>query len=161
MKTLSAIAVSTPLAAIIGIALGILAAKRKRIHSFVWPFLNVLQSLPHFSYLILVAIFFGIGSKAGVIATVIFAFPPMTRLTILGLKGVSPEIIEAGIMAGCTRLQMLFKVELPAARASIMLGINQVIMQCLAMVVIASFIGQAGLGPVSYTHLTLPTILRV
>ena len=146
MKTLSAIAVSTPLAAIIGIALGILAAKRKRIHSFVWPFLNVLQSLPHFSYLILVAIFFGIGSKAGVIATVIFAFPPMTRLTILGLKGVSPEIIEAGIMAGCTRLQMLFKVELPAARASIMLGINQVIMQCLAMVVIASFIGQAGLG---------------
>ena len=79
----------------------------------------------------MVAIFFGIGSKAGVIATVIFAFPPMTRLTILGLKGVSPEIIEAGIMAGCTRLQMLFKVELPAARASIMLGINQVICSVL------------------------------
>ena len=146
METLSAISVSAPLAGIIGLSLGILAAKRRRVEQVLWPILNVLQSLPHFSYLILVAIFFGVGSKAGVIATVIFAFPPMTRLTLLGIKGISSEVIEAGTMAGCTSKQMLFKVELPSARKEIMLGVNQVIMQCLAMVVIASFIGQSGLG---------------
>ena len=146
MQTLSAISVSAPLAGIIGLSLGILAAKSRRLEHVLWPILNVLQSLPHFSYLILVAIFFGVGSKAGVIATVIFAFPPMTRLTLLGIKGIPSEVIEAGTMAGCTPKQMLFKVELPSARSEIMLGVNQVIMQCLAMVVIASFIGQSGLG---------------
>ncbi len=146
MQTLSAISVSAPLAGLIGISLGIAAAKAKTVERIVWPILNVLQSLPHFSYLIIVAIFFGVGSKAGVIATVIFAFPPMTRLTLLGIKGISAEIIEAGIMAGCTPRQMLFKVEIPAARPALMLGVNQIIMQCLAMVVIASFIGQSGLG---------------
>ncbi len=146
MQTLSAISVSVPLAGIIGLTLGILAVKYVRFERAIWPILNVLQSLPHFSYLIIVAIFFGVGSKAGVIATIIFAFPPMTRLTILGIRGISPEIIEAGAMAGCTPRQMLFRVELPAARSELMLGVNQVIMQCLAMVVIASFIGQSGLG---------------
>ena len=146
MQTLSAVSVSAPLAGIIGLSLGILAAKKKSFETVLWPLLNVLQSLPHFSYLILVAIFFGVGSKAGVIATIIFAFPPMTRLTILGIKNISREVLEAGTMAGCTARQMLFKVELPSARSEIMLGVNQVIMQCLAMVVIASFIGQSGLG---------------
>tara|TARA_B100001123_G_scaffold413490_1_gene511910 strand:- start:121 stop:2121 length:2001 start_codon:yes stop_codon:yes gene_type:complete len=146
MKTLAAISVSAPLAALIGLGLGILAAKRIRFNNFLWPILNVLQSLPHFSYLILVVIFFGIGTKAGVIATIIFAFPPMARLTILGLKGISTEVKEAGVMAGCNKWQMLFKVEIPSARSPIMLGVNQVIMQCLAMVVIAAFIGQPGLG---------------
>ena len=102
MQTLSAISVSAPLAGIIGLSLGILAAKRESIARVMHPFLNVMQSLPHFSYLILVAIFFGVGSKAGVIATVIFAFPPMARLTMLGIKNISPEILEAGAMAGCT-----------------------------------------------------------
>lgn len=146
MKTLSAIAVSVPLAAIIGLLLGILAAKREGVAIVMRPMLNVLQSLPHFSYFIIVAIFFGVGAKAGVIATIIFAFPPMTRLTMMGLREISSEVREAGIMSGCTRWQMLYKVEIPAARAALMLGVNQVIMQCLAMVVIASFIGQPGLG---------------
>ena len=146
MQTLSAVSVSVPMAVVIGVALGVVAVKQRAIEKFIWPILNVLQSLPHFSYLVIVTIFFGVGSKAGVIATIIFAFPPMTRLTILGIRNISKEIIEAGEMAGCTARQMLFKVELPAARSELMLGVNQVIMQCLAMVVIASFIGQSGLG---------------
>ncbi|MCY4218975.1 MAG: ABC transporter permease subunit [Gammaproteobacteria bacterium] len=146
MQTLSAIAVSAPIAGLIGILVGILAAKRKSAERIIWPILNVLQSLPHFSYLIIVAIFFGVGSKAGVIATIIFAFPPMARLTLIGLQNIRSEVIEAGMMSGCSRMQMLFKVELPSARNELMLGVNQIIMQCLAMVVIASFIGQSGLG---------------
>ncbi len=146
MQTLSAIAVSAPIAGLIGILVGILAAKRKSAERIIWPILNVLQSLPHFSYLIIVAIFFGVGSKAGVIATIIFAFPPMARLTLVGLQNIRSEVIEAGMMSGCSRMQMLFKVELPSARNELMLGVNQIIMQCLAMVVIASFIGQSGLG---------------
>jgi len=146
MQTLSAIAVSAPIAGLIGILVGILAAKRKTAERIIWPILNVLQSLPHFSYLIIVAIFFGVGSKAGVIATIVFAFPPMARLTLVGLQNIRPEVIEAGTMSGCSRMQMLLKIELPSARNELMLGVNQIIMQCLAMVVIASFIGQSGLG---------------
>ena len=146
MITLSAVLVAAPVAGAIGLGLGILAVKWRRFERILWPVLNVMQSLPHFSYLIPVAVFIGVSHKAGTIATILFAIPPMARLTILGLRSVSPEVIEAGIMAGCTRFQMLHKVEIPAARPTIMVGVNQVIMQCLAMVVIASFIGARGLG---------------
>ena len=146
MITLSAVLVSAPLAALIGLALGILAVRWRRFEQVLWPLLNVMQSLPHFSYLIPVAVFVGVSHKAGVIATILFALPPMARLTLLGLRGVSAEIKEAGLMAGCTSRQMLWKVEIPAARPALMVGVNQVIMQCLAMVVIASFVGTKGLG---------------
>jgi glycine betaine/proline transport system permease protein len=91
-------------------------------------------------------VFFGVGDHAGAIATIIFATPPMIRLTLLGLKRVLPEVVEAGMMSGCTTYQIMFKVLIPTARRDILIGINQVIMQCLAMAVIASFIGAKGLG---------------
>ena len=144
--TLSVVLVAAPIAAGLGLAIGIAAARSRRVEKVVWPLLNVMQSLPHFSYLIPVAIFIGVSHKAGVIATILFAFPPMARLTLVGLRGVSNEVREAGLMAGCSARQMLWRVELPSSLQALLLGVNQVVMQCLAMVVISSFIGAKGLG---------------
>jgi len=91
-------------------------------------------------------VMFGIGDHAGAIATIIFATPPMVRVTLLGLRKVSPDVVHAGRMSGCNEFQLLFKVLIPTARRDILIGVNQVIMQCLAMAVIASFIGAKGLG---------------
>jgi len=146
MQTLSFVLVAVPISVLLGLALGILGFKNKTFESILAPLLNVAQSMPHFSYLIPVVVFFGIGDHAGAISTIIFATPPMIRLTILGLKKVSPEVLEAGMMSGCNPRQLMFKVLIPTARHDILIGVNQVIMQCLAMVVIASFIGARGLG---------------
>ncbi len=146
MLTLSMVLVTVPLAAALGLGLGVLAFKSRRVEQALNPLLNIMQSLPHFAYLIPVVVFFGVGQHAGALATMIFATPPMVRMTLLGLKGVPENVVEAGIMAGCTRAQLLLTVQIPAARNAIMVGVNQVIMQCLAMVVIASFIGASGLG---------------
>jgi len=110
------------------------------------PLLNIAQSLPHFAYMIPVVVFIGVGPKSGAIVTIIFAVPPMIRMTLLGLRKVAPEVVESGEMCGSTRWQLLRHVRIPTARTEILVGVNQVIMQSLAMVVLASFIGMPGLG---------------
>ena len=146
MQTLSFVLITAPICFIFGLSLGVWGYLNKKVESALQPILNVAQTMPHFSFLVPVMILFGIGDHAGAIATIIFATPPMVRLTILGLKKISPEVVESGLMSGCNKFQLLFRVLIPTARTDILIGVNQVIMQCLAMTVIASFIGAKGLG---------------
>ena len=146
METLSFVLVAAPISFLLGLALGIWAYRSKRVEGALNPILNVMQTMPHYSYLVPIMVIFGVGDHAGAIATIIFATPPMVRLTLLGLRKVSPDVVHAGKMSGCNDFQLLFKVLIPTARTDILIGVNQVIMQCLAMAVIASFIGAKGLG---------------
>jgi glycine betaine/proline transport system permease protein len=146
MQTLSFVLVAAPISILLGVLFGILAFKSRAVEATLMPLLNIAQTMPHFSYLVPVTVFFGLGDHAGAIATIIFATPPMIRLTLLGLKQVPVEVVEAGMMSGSNNRQLMFKVLIPTARRDILIGVNQVIMQCLAMAVIASFIGAKGLG---------------
>jgi len=146
METLSFVLVAAPISFFLGLVLGIWSYRSKRVEAALNPILNVMQTMPHYSYIVVIMVMFGIGDHAGAIATIIFATPPMVRLTLLGLRKVSPEVVQAGKMSGCNEFQLLFKVLIPTARRDILIGVNQVIMQCLAMAVIASFIGAKGLG---------------
>ncbi len=146
MQTMSVIAVAAPMAFLIGLILGICAWKFPRFERFLMPVLSILQTLPFFTYLLPAVIFFKVGPTAGCVATIIYAIPPMVLMTSLGLKKVSNEVVEAGHMSGSNRWQMLRYVYLPAARTEILVGVNQVIMLCLAMVVLTAFIGMPGLG---------------
>ena len=146
MQTVSLVLIAAPVSFLIGLTFGVLAFKSTKMEAILTPLLNVAQTMPQFSYLVPAMVFFGVGDHAGAIATIIFATPPMIRLTLLGLKKVPPEVIESGLMSGCNDLQLMFRVLIPTARRDILIGVNQVIMQCLAMAVIASFIGAKGLG---------------
>ncbi|MDG2340388.1 MAG: ABC transporter permease subunit, partial [Paracoccaceae bacterium] len=146
METLSVLAVAAPLAFIIGLSLGIWSWKSKRVEMALMPILSLLQTIPFFTYLLPAVIFFKVGPTAGAVATTIYAIPPMILMTTLGLKKVSPEVVEAGKMSGCSRGQMLRYVYIPSARTEILVGVNQVIMLSLAMVVLTAFIGMPGLG---------------
>ena len=146
METMSVLMVAAPLAFFIGLGLGILAWKYRAINQAIKPILSVLQTLPFFTYLLPAVIFFKVGPTAGAVATTIYAIPPMILMTTLGLQKVSPEVVEAGNMSGCTKWQLLRHVYLPSARTEILVGVNQVIMLCLAMVVLTAFIGMPGLG---------------
>ncbi|MCP5037680.1 MAG: ABC transporter permease subunit [Rhodobacteraceae bacterium] len=146
MQTLSFVLVAAPVSILLGLLLGIVSYKSRAVEAVLSPLLNIAQTMPHFSYLVPVTVFFGVGDHAGAIATIVFATPPMIRLTMLGLRKVPIEVVEAGLMNGGNNRQILWKVQVPTARYDILIGVNQVIMQCLAMAVIASFIGAKGLG---------------
>lgn len=146
MQTMSVLAIAAPLAFVIGLSLGIAAWKYEWVDKTIKPVLSVLQTLPFFTYLLPAVIFFKVGPTAGLVATTIYAIPPMILMTTLGLQKVSPEVVEAGKMSGCSKYQMLRHVYLPSARTEILVGVNQVIMLCLAMVVLTAFIGMPGLG---------------
>ena len=146
MQTMSVLVVAAPLAFITGLSLGILAWRSARFNRAIKPILSVLQTLPFFTYLLPAVIFFKVGPTAGAVATTIYAIPPMILMTTLGLQKVSPDVVESGHMSGCSRWQLLRHVYLPSARTEILVGVNQVIMLCLAMVVLTAFIGMPGLG---------------
>jgi glycine betaine/proline transport system permease protein len=146
MKTISMIFVSTTLSIAIGIPVGIVMSRSNRVEQIVNPVLDVMQTLPSFVYLIPVVMLLGIGKVPGLIAVVIYAIPPMIRLTNLGIRLVDKDVLEAADAFGSSSWQKLKNVQIPLALPTIMAGINQTIMMALAMVVIASMIGVQGLG---------------
>jgi len=146
MMTLSLVAASVIISLAIGIPMGIAMASSDRFESVLKPILDGMQTMPSFVYLIPALMLFGLGKVPALFATIIYAVPPVIRLTNVGIREVSPSVIEAAHAFGSNYWQILFKVQLPLARPTIMVGINQTTMMALAMVVIASMIGAKGLG---------------
>lgn len=141
MNTLAIVLISVPMAVLVGFAFGVLGFYSERAKRIIMPILDLLQTIPAFAYLLPILILFGFGTTVGLVASVLYAFPPMVRNTILGLHAVPGEIVEAGVMAGTTPWQLFWKVRLPAARKQVLLGVNQSTMASLSMVIIASIIG--------------------
>lgn len=146
MQTLALIITASLFSLMVGIPVGIWAAKSDLVEKIVRPVLDFMQTMPPFVYLIPAVVLFGLGTVPGVIATFIFATPPCVRLTNLGIRQVSEEAIEAAKSFGSTPTQLLFKVELPMALPTILAGVNQTVLLALSMVVIAALIGSSGLG---------------
>ncbi|MCB1336776.1 MAG: proline/glycine betaine ABC transporter permease [Maritimibacter sp.] len=146
MATLAIISVATLLCIVIGIPIGILMARSDRMQALITPVLDVMQTIPSFVYLIPVVMLLGIGKVPGLLAVLIYAIPPIVRLTNLGIRLVDPEVLEAADAFGASPRQKLFGVQVPLALPNIFAGVNQTIMMALSMVVIASMIGVKGLG---------------
>jgi glycine betaine/proline transport system permease protein len=153
MTTLAMVISAVLFCVVVGVPLGILAAKSDRFEQVLRPVLDAMQTTPAFVYLVPVVMLFSIGSVAGVIATIVFAMPPIIRLTNLGIRQVHPELVEAALAFGSTSFQVLTRVQVPLAMPTIMAGLNQTIMLSLSMVVIAALIGAGGLGVPVFTGL--------
>ena len=141
MNTLSLVVISVPMAVLFGFGFGVWAFNSKRAEKFIMPMLDVLQTVPAFAYLLLILMLFGFGTVVGLIASVLYSFPPMVRNTIVGLRQVPGEIIESGLMSGTNQRQLFWQVRVPNAKKQLLLGLNQTTMASLSMVIIASIIG--------------------
>ena len=146
MITLASIVVAVPIGVAVGLFLGLAAYRWPAFERALVPVLDLMQTIPVFAYLVPVLFFFGFGPTAAIVATLIYALPPMARVTVLALRSVPLEIRDLGVMVGCSRRQMTWRVMVPSAKDSLMVGVNQVIMLSLNMVIIASMIGAGGLG---------------
>ncbi|MEW2621068.1 ABC transporter permease subunit [Streptomyces sp. NPDC048106] len=154
MQTLALMVAAVLASVIVGTALGLAGGLSERLDRALRPVLDTMQVLPAFAYLLPVVLVFGIGVPAAVLATVVYAAPPMARLTALGLRGADPEVLEAVESLGATRRQRLLTARVPLARKELLLGLNQTIMMALSMAVIASVIGAGGLGDRVYQALS-------
>lgn len=146
MTTLAMVICAVVFCVLVGIPLGIIAARSDRFAASIRPILDAMQTTPAFVYLVPVVMLFSIGTVAGVLATIVFAMPPIIRLTNLGIRQVQADVVEAAKSFGATSNQILWKVQFPLALPTIMAGLNQTIMMSLSMVVIAALIGAGGLG---------------
>ncbi|SDA83736.1 proline/glycine betaine ABC transporter permease [Sinorhizobium sp. NFACC03] len=146
MQTLALMLMATIVSVVIGVPMGILVAKSRVVRNITLPVLDVMQTMPSFVYLIPALMLFGLGKVPAILATIIYAVPPLIRLTDLGIRQVDHEVVEAATAFGGSPNQILFGVELPLATPTIMAGLNQTIMMALSMVVVASMIGARGLG---------------
>lgn len=146
MVTLASVLIAVPIGVLGGLGLGILAYRHKWFQTLLSPCLDLMQTIPIFAYLVPILFLFGFGPVSALVATIIYAMPPMVRVTTIALRDVDPEIREYGTMAGCTDSQLMWRVLIPSANSSLMIGVNQVIMLSLNMVIIASMIGAGGLG---------------
>ena len=153
MQTFSLVVITVPLVFLIGLVMGITMSKSRRFKSVVTPLFDILQSMPPFAYLVPIVVLYGVGNVSAMIATALFAVPPVARCVALGLETVGQGVLEAGRMMGCTRWQLLWRVQMPAARSLLLTGLNQGVMQTLAMIVLAALIGAAGLGSELLTSL--------
>ena len=153
MTTLAMIFTAVIFCMIIGIPVGIAASRSNLFETILRPILDIMQTIPSFVYLIPVVMLFGVGLTPGVVATIIFALPPIVRLTNLGIRQVGKGFKEAGASLGLTRFKILHRIEIPLAMKTIMAGVNQPLMLALSMVVIAALIGAGGLGLTVYVAL--------
>lgn len=146
MTTIAIILTAVAISLIIGIPIGIWMSFSQLVSNFMRPILDAMQTMPSFVYLIPAIFFFGLGNVSAIFATLIYAVPPVIRLTELAIRGVGEEVIESALSFGSSKWQILRKVQLPQALPTIMAGVNQTTMMALAMVVIASMVGASGLG---------------
>lgn len=153
MITLALVITSVFFCTLIGVPLGILASRSNRFESGIRPVLDAMQTVPAFVYLVPIVMLFGVGLVPGLIATIIFALPPIIRLTNLGIRQVPREVVEAGYSFGATNRQVLFDIQIPLAMPTIMAGLNQTLMLALSMVVITALIGASGLGETVFVGL--------